>query len=199
MCLQNRGCVYHQWIEIHLWQVCNMLHRNERKYLCGETLMERSTPTSQVYESIMTFLWSRHMMEQLSWKCVKTVLVGAGRTLLFMYVILPYLACRHLQGDTDENHFLWKDGKHGHNVRPFYVSPDRRPDYLPSPSSATNSISVPSTSSATVPQMSAAAPGLSRKRKQSKCSTEGCDCTGHKNPTKWASGHTTKAGCPLHK
>ena len=27
----------------------------------------------------------------------------------------------------------------------------------------------------------------------------GCDGTGHKNPFKWAQGHTTKAGCPRLK
>ena len=36
-----------------------------------------------------------------------------------------------------------------------------------------------------------------RKRKRSKCSVEGCNGTGHRNPAKWNQGHTTKAGCPI--
>ena len=76
-----------------------------------------------------------------------------------------------------------------------FIPPDCRPDYLPSKSTAIRSSCAPTSSS----QSSAGVSSPSRKRKQSKCSTEGCDGTGHKNPTRWAAGHTTKAGCPLQK
>ena len=72
-----------------------------------------------------------------------------------------------------------------------FISPDRRPDYLP-PCAPVTLTQQPSTSTE-VP------PSSARKRKQSKCSTEGCDGTGHKNPSKWDQGHTTKAGCPRAK
>jgi len=80
-----------------------------------------------------------------------------------------------------------------------FIPPNHRPDYLPS---SIPSMSAPSTSSATTSsasQSAATVPGPSQKRKQNKCSTEGCDGTGHNNPAKWAQGHTTKAGCPLQK
>jgi len=83
-----------------------------------------------------------------------------------------------------------------------FTTPDNRPDYLPPPSNSTRSALAPSTRLATnssASQSAATVPGPSRKRKQSKCSTEGCDGTGHKNPAKWAQGHTTKAGCPMQK
>ena len=72
-----------------------------------------------------------------------------------------------------------------------FIPCDCRPDYLPSQCTA------PSTT-AREPSVTAP-PGPSRKRKQSKCTTDGCNGTGHKNPAKWALGHTTKAGCPLQK
>jgi hypothetical protein len=75
-----------------------------------------------------------------------------------------------------------------------FIPPHCRPDYLPPQSTAIRSSCAPSTSASA---QSSASP--SRKRKQSKCSTEGCDGTGHKNPARWAAGHTTKAGCPLQK
>ena len=33
--------------------------------------------------------------------------------------------------------------------------------------------------------------------KKCRCAVPGCDGTGHRNPTHWNDGHTTKAGCPL--
>ena len=86
-----------------------------------------------------------------------------------------------------------------------FISPHRRPDYLPSciPSTSTAPLSTPSTSSSlpgssTLPSNSPAVTSP-RRRKKSKCSTVGCDGTGHKNPSKWAQGHTPKAGCPRLK
>ena len=97
-----------------------------------------------------------------------------------------------------------------------FISPDHRPPYLPpsdtlSTTARTSSLSTTAhgsallsttaTSSATTsssPPISASSAPTRRKR--SKCSTEGCDGSGHKNPVRWAEGHTTKAGCPLaHK
>jgi len=83
-----------------------------------------------------------------------------------------------------------------------FITLDHRPDYLPPQSNSTHSALAPSTRLATTSsasQSAATVPGPSLKRKQSKCSTEGCDGTGHKNAAKWAQGHTTKAGCPLQK
>jgi hypothetical protein len=72
-----------------------------------------------------------------------------------------------------------------------FIPPDQRPEYLP-PLSTTASSSTPASSSS--------APRVPpQRRKPSKCSTPGCDGKGHKNPSKWASGHTTRAGCPLAK
>lgn len=84
-----------------------------------------------------------------------------------------------------------------------FISPDRRPEYLPPERSAPVSALAQTTSalqtpSATSTSSAPAASSPTRKRKQSKCSTVGCDGTGHKNPKKWTQGHTTKAGCPLH-
>lgn len=74
-----------------------------------------------------------------------------------------------------------------------FILPDRRPDYLPAFSSRLIA-SLPSTSQAT----STATPTTTatKKRKKSSCSTPGCKGEGHKNPTRWAEGHTTRAGCP---
>lgn len=74
-----------------------------------------------------------------------------------------------------------------------FIPPHCQPDYLPLQSTANCSSCAPTSASA----QSSASP--SRKRKQSKCCTEGCDGTGHKNPARWAAGHTTKAGCPLQE
>ena len=86
-----------------------------------------------------------------------------------------------------------------------FVSPDWRPDYLPSctPSTSTEPQSTPLSSSSlpgstSLPSSSSRVTSP-RKRKRSKCSTVDCDGTGHKNPSKWAQGHTTKAGCPRLK
>ena len=34
--------------------------------------------------------------------------------------------------------------------------------------------------------------------KKKTCSVPGCDGTGHKNVKRWAKGHSTKSGCPIH-
>ena len=72
-----------------------------------------------------------------------------------------------------------------------YIPPDQRPDYLPPLSTLTATASSSSTASLTTAQAPL------QRHKQSKCSTPGCDGKGHKNPSKWAQGHTTRAGCPL--
>ena len=80
-----------------------------------------------------------------------------------------------------------------------YIPPDRRPEFLP-PSTSTSATSASSsaTASSSLSSSSAAAPqDLPQRRRPSKCSTPGCDGTGHKNPSKWALGHTTRAGCPI--
>ena len=101
-----------------------------------------------------------------------------------------------------------------------YISPDCRPQYIQlsgtpttytsvvsatAPSSASCSVTATSSSLSTTARTSttssSSAPSMAgRKRRQSKCSTEGCDGTGHKNPARWTEGHTTRAGCPqAHK
>ena len=72
-----------------------------------------------------------------------------------------------------------------------FIPPCCRPDYLPS--------AIHARTTGTSASQSSHVPSPSRKRKQSKCSTEGYDGTGHKNPARWAAGHTTKSGCPLQK
>ena len=75
-----------------------------------------------------------------------------------------------------------------------YTPPDWHPEYLPplstSSTSASSSCNVLVRSSPQVPP---------QKCKPSKCSTPGSDGKGHKNTSKWALGHTTRAGCPLAK
>lgn len=78
-----------------------------------------------------------------------------------------------------------------------FISPERRPDYLPSfVSTLTVSSSVSTASSSRFSDRSVPPPAK-RPRKQSTCSTPGCDGSGHKNPAHWDRGHTTRAGCPL--
>ena len=87
-----------------------------------------------------------------------------------------------------------------------FISPDRRPDYLP-PLAERDTVSAPrssgtvpdstGTSSGPVQTATATSTSTTRKRKRSTCSVEGCDGTGHRNPAKWNQGHTTKAGCPI--
>ena len=82
-------------------------------------------------------------------------------------------------------------------MKQMYMSPERRPDYLP-PFATT--VAIPATS--TLPSSVTGAPSnceppTKRPRKQNSCSTPGCDGSGHKNHAHWADGHTTRAGCPL--
>lgn len=83
-----------------------------------------------------------------------------------------------------------------------FISPDRRPSYLPvfqpssllatqPSSSSSNSHRQPSTSS------SGTTASSRKPRKASKCTVEGCDGSGHRNKARWNQGHTTKAGCPI--
>ena len=169
---------------------------------CGENLLEGSTLTSQVYASTTTSLLSRHMMEQWSWKSMRTALVEAGGT-LSVYVI--HLAVPGVQTDTyKETQMKTFSAEKLANMITVYdcfITPDHRPDYL-LPSNSTRSALAPSTRSATTSsasQSAATVPGPSWKRKQSKCSMRDVMVLVTKNPAKWAQGHTTKAGCPLQK
>ena len=68
-----------------------------------------------------------------------------------------------------------------------FIAPNRRPSYLPSlPQSIVPSLSLPLTQP----------PPMQHTRRKSKCSTPGCDGTGHRNKSRWQEGHTTRAGCP---
>ena len=80
-----------------------------------------------------------------------------------------------------------------------FISPERRPDYLPpSVSSVVINSSTTSRNGPDTSQSEACPPPAKKPRKQSSCSTPGCDGTGHKNPKNWDRGHTTRAGCPLY-
>ena len=75
-----------------------------------------------------------------------------------------------------------------------FISPDCRPEYLPPLNCHTTDPCPPTTVTPTALSSSSGRP-----RKQSKCSVQGCDGTGHRNPDRWSEGHTTRAGCPkLH-
>lgn len=75
-----------------------------------------------------------------------------------------------------------------------FIPPDHRPDYLPTLTTAAPRPSTSVSQQSTTTSSSSSSKG---RRKQSKCSVEGCDGTGHRNPTRWSEGHTTRAGCPL--
>lgn len=94
-----------------------------------------------------------------------------------------------------------KDDKMAHMVTMYnkFVSPDRRPSYLPAfqPSvPITQPIVGVSASSCALASCSSNT-GTTRQRKQSKCSVPGCNGSGHRNRAKWNEGHRTKAGCPI--
>ena len=69
-----------------------------------------------------------------------------------------------------------------------FISPDRRPEYLPAYHPNTLQHQPASTSTSAQPAR--------RKRKQGKCTVEGCDSSGHCNKARWNDGHTTRASCP---
>ena len=77
-----------------------------------------------------------------------------------------------------------------------FIPPDRRPDYLPPLTVVSSTTSTAHTPAPTTTPSISSTSGRQRKRKQSKCSTEGCDGSGHKKRARWTEGHTTKAGCP---
>ena len=62
-----------------------------------------------------------------------------------------------------------------------FISPSRRPNYLPpyTQPAVISSVSPASTA------MSGSASALPRKRKQSRCTVVGCDGTGHRNKARW--------------
>ena len=84
-----------------------------------------------------------------------------------------------------------------------YVPPDRWPPYLASApvpqtnpgTQPTTAVSNPGPSQVTRPSSTSQLPGPPAK-KVKKCSTSGCDGSGHRNKLRWNEGHTTKAGCP---
>ena len=96
-----------------------------------------------------------------------------------------------------------KDDKLANMVTMYnrFIAPDRRPEYLPPLQPALTLQHQPSSSSTTEHQptstMSSARQEPPRRRKQSKCTVEGCDGRGHRNKARWSEGHTTRAGCPL--
>ena len=61
-----------------------------------------------------------------------------------------------------------------------FISHDCRPDYLPPPTVMSSTSSTAQTSAQTSSSSSASTTAGQRKRKQSKCSTKGCDGLGHK-------------------
>ena len=72
-----------------------------------------------------------------------------------------------------------------------FIPPERRPDYLPPFVSSAVRGRLPSTTTTSEPRSK-------RPRKPSTCSTPGCAGSGHRNPARWAQGHSTRAGRPLH-
>ena len=96
-----------------------------------------------------------------------------------------------------------KDDKLANMVTMYnrFIAPDRRPEYLPPLQPALTLQHQPSSSSTTEHQptstMSSVRQEPPRRRKQSKCTVEGCDGRGHRNKARWSEGHTTRAGCPL--
>ena len=67
-----------------------------------------------------------------------------------------------------------------------WIAPERRPAYLPLEIRPPILEAATSTDSAST-----------SKRKQSHCSTPGCQGVGHKNPQRWSQGHVSRAGCPI--
>lgn len=94
-----------------------------------------------------------------------------------------------------------KDDKMAHMVTMYdkFISPDRRPSYLPAFQPSIPNVqpihSVSASSSALASRSSNSS--TTRQRKQSKCSVPGCDGSGHRNHAKWNEGHRTRAGCPI--
>lgn len=87
-----------------------------------------------------------------------------------------------------------KDDKMANMVTMYnrFISPERRPDYLPPLEESQSSVT-------THPSLSAQTSSVStRERRKSKCTVEGCDGTGHRNKARWNEGHTTRAGCPRY-
>ena len=97
------------------------------------------------------------------------------------------------------NHSLSAEKKMANMVTMYnrFIAPNRRPDYLPPVTSSTSAVSTARTPVPATLVSSASAGQRKRKQKQSKWSMTGCaDGSGHKNPTRWSEGHTTRAGCP---
>lgn len=103
----------------------------------------------------------------------------------------------------------YKD-KHEHNIKDDkmanmvtmydkFISPDRRPDYLPAivQPHPTSRLTLSSATSAQAQTASTPSSAPTRQRKASKCTVNGCDGSGHRNKARWSEGHTTKAGCPI--
>ena len=79
-----------------------------------------------------------------------------------------------------------------------YVPPDRWPSYLISASQSNPRPIVTSNPgpSRNVQESSSSEHSIPPAKKIKKCSTPGCDGSGHRNKLRWNEGHTTKAGCP---
>ena len=101
----------------------------------------------------------------------------------------------------DAHSYNIKDDKLANMVTMYnrFISPDRRPEYLPPLQPALTLQHQPSSSS-TIQHQPTSTSGRQeppRRRKQSKCTVEGCDGCGHRNKARWSEGHSTRAGCPL--
>jgi len=103
----------------------------------------------------------------------------------------------------------YKD-KHEHNIKDDkmanmvtmydkFISPDRRPDYLPAivQPHPTSRLTLSSATSAQAQTASTPSSAPTRQRKASKCTVNGCDGSGHCNKSRWSEGQTTKAGGPI--
>lgn len=100
----------------------------------------------------------------------------------------------------DTKYHAIKDEKMANMITMYnrFISPDRRPSYLPVFQPSYIGTQSTSTSAPTAtPHQQPSSGATSRPRKPSKCSVAGCDGTGHRNKARWSEGHNTKAGCPI--
>ena len=79
-----------------------------------------------------------------------------------------------------------------------WISPDRRLEFLPPYQPTVVPQAQFIAAAAGGPITSALAQAHEEQRARRKCSTPGCSGQGHKNIARWAEGHTTRSGCPIH-
>lgn len=89
-----------------------------------------------------------------------------------------------------------KDDKLANMVTMYnrFIAPDRRPEYLPPLQPALTLQRQPISTSTTQHQPTSTSGRREppRRRKQSKCTVEGCDGRGHRNKARWSEGHSTR-------